>query len=369
MSTQTAEQLFAMNLRECAEAILATGSRVTTLVQGHMGCGKSSIPKILKQALPNHRSFYFDGTTKDLGDMMFPEVVRDDPNAACNYVRFAPNEETGMHIDGPVIIMLDEFGKMNQSVKNAAMRLMLEREFAGRKLHPDSIVFATTNIGTEGVGDLLMAHHENRITTARLKKPTADEWIEEFAYNAGIHTAIISWVTENGTQLFQSFEEVSNPDDNQYIYHPKAQRKKFVTPRSLELASHWLHAKDKISTNTLKQALIGTIGARGGSDLEAYIALYDQLPKQKDIIADPMNAKVPDTASAMVMLVNRAIGNMTQEFVTPWLQYFERLDKEAQALFVMQVRKPTYNKQTLVMTNQKFTNWCMANNYLFTCDV
>jgi hypothetical protein len=135
------------------------------------------------------------------------------------------------------------------------------------------------------------------------------------------------------------------------------------------LASHWLHAKDKISSNTLKQALMGTIGARGGADLEAYIALYDQLPKAKDIIDSPQTAKVPETASAMVMLVNRAIANMTQEFVTPWLNYMDRLDKDAQALFVLQVRKPTYKKQHMVMANAKFTQWCMANNYLFSADV
>ena len=46
-----------------------------------------------------------------------------------------------------------------------------------------------------------------------MKKPTADEWIEGFAYNAGIHPAIIAWVKENGEQLFQSFEEIDNPDD------------------------------------------------------------------------------------------------------------------------------------------------------------
>ena len=146
MSVQTPEQLYALNISECAEAILATGSKVTTLVRGHMGCGKSSILKILQAELPTHRAFYFDGTTKDLGDMMFPEVVRDDPKAACNYVQFAPNAEMGLHIDGPVIIMLDEFGKMNASVKNAAMRLMLEREFAGRKLHPDSIILSLIHI-------------------------------------------------------------------------------------------------------------------------------------------------------------------------------------------------------------------------------
>jgi len=364
---QTAESLFALTLNECVDAIRATGTQLTTLVQGHMGCGKSSILKILKQELPNHIPCYFDCTTKDMGDLMLPKILSSDDDTP--YVRFAPNEEMGFHHGKPIILMIDEFGKANQSVKNGMMRIMLERKLGTMELHPESIVFATTNLGTEGVGDLLQPHHRNRITVVRIKKPTVDEWIENFAYNAGIHTAILAWLKENGGALFQSFEDVANPDDNPYIYHPKSQRPAFVTPRSLELASHWLHAKDKLTPTTLKQALMGTIGARGGADLEAFISLYDQLPKQKEIIEDAGNAKVPESASAKVMLVDRALTHMTQEFVTPWLTYMQRLDKEAQALFVMQVRKPTYAKQAMVMTNKVFTQWCMANNYLFTADV
>ena len=371
--TQTAEQLFALSLEECAEAIIATGSQVTTVVQGHIGCGKSTLLKIINKALPKHRAYYFDGTTKDLGDMMFPIVVRDDPNAACDYVKFAPNEEMGMHIDGPVILMFDEYGKMNASVKNASMRCMLEREFAGRKLHPDSIIFATTNLGTEGVGDLLLPHHRNRITVVRMKKPTATDWIEGFAYNAGIHPSIIRWVNENGEKLFQSFEEVANPDDdvsgNPYIYHPKAQRGSFVTPRSLELASHWLWKKDQLTPNTLKQALMGTIGPRGGADLEAYVTLYDQLPRQKEIMDDPMTAKIPETASAVVMVIERALSTMTREFVTPWVKYLNRLDTEAQGLFALQIRNEKYANRGLVMSNTEFTKWCMTNNYMFNADM
>ena len=370
---QSAEQLFAMTLDESVEAILATGSRVTTLVQGHMGCGKSSMLKMLGKALPTHRTVYFDGTTKDLGDMMFPIVVRDDDAAACDYVRFAPNEETGLHVDGPVVIMIDEIGKMPKPVLNATMRLMLEREFAGRKLHPDSIVFATTNLTTEGVGDFLMAHHCNRITRIRLKKPTSTSWIEDFAYNAGIHPVIIRWVNDNGDRLFQSFEEVEHPDDpttgNPYIYHPKSQRLAFVTPRSLELASHWLHAKDKLTPTALKQVLMGTLGARGGADLEAYISLYDQLPKQQEIIDNPMTAKIPSTAAAVVMVVDRALGAMSREFVTPWVKYLNRLDKEAQGMFSMQVRNGKYAHRALVMQNAEYTKWCMENNYLFNADI
>jgi ATPase family associated with various cellular activities (AAA) len=363
---QSAEQLFAQSLDECVDSIEATGSKLTTLVRGHMGTGKSSILKILAQRLPTHIPCYFDCTTKDLGDLMLPKILSSDDDA--QFVRFVPNEEMGLHHGKPIILMIDEFGKANPSVKNGMMRMMLERP----DMHKDSIVFATTNLGTEGVGDLLMPHHRNRITTIRMKKPTAMEWIEGFAFNAGINPALILWVKENGEQLFQSYEEIEKPDDdvggNPYIYHPKSQRPAFVTPRSLELASHWLWAKDKLSRNSLKSNLMGTIGARGGADLEAYIELVDQLPRQEDIKTSPSTAKIPGTASAIVMVVYRALATMNKEFIDPWMEYLNRLDPEAQGLFAMQVRNPKYAKQSMVMSNGKFTKWCMDNNFMFTAD-
>ncbi len=366
---QTAEQLFAQSIDEIVESIMANPEG-TTLVQGHMGTGKSSILKILAEKLPNHVPCYFDCTTKDLGDLMLPKILSEGDSD--NFVRFVPNEEMGLHHDKPIILMIDEFGKANPSVKNGMMRVMLERSFGTKKLPEGSIVFATTNLGGEGVGDLLMPHHRNRITVVRMRKPTADEWIEGFAFNAGIHPSMILWVKEEGGRLFQSFEEVDNPDDqvagNPYIYHPKSQRPAFVTPRSLELASRWLWAKDKISDNALKSNLMGTIGDRAGADLGAYIKLVDELPKQDEIKADPKNAKIPTTSSGVVMVVYRALATMNKDFIDPFMEYLNRLDKEAQALFAMQVRNPKYNKQTIVMGNKKFTQWCMDNNYMFGAD-
>ena len=37
-----------------------------------------------------------------------------------------------------------------------------------------------------------------------------------------------------------------------------------------------------------------------------------------------------------------------------------RLDKEAQGMFANGVRAPKYSKQSMVMTNKKFTDWAMA---------
>lgn len=355
------ETIYAQTIDEIVAGLLVNGSKVTTLVRGHMGTGKSSILKMLAQKLPNHVPCYFDCTTKDLGDLMIPKIL--DLGDDSQFVRFVPNEEMGLHHKKPIILMVDEFGKANPSVKNGMMRQMLERP----NMHPDSIIFATTNLGSEGVGDLLLPHHRNRITVVQMKKPTTTEWIEGYAYNAGIHPAMIMWVKDN-EQLGQSYEDVPNPADNPYIYHPAVQRTAFFTWRSAELASHWLWAKDKISDNALMSALVGTIGDRSASDLKAFVTLVDDLPKQQEIKDSPDTARIPSKASAVMMTVHKALATLDKTWLDAWMIYLNRLDKEAQQVFVGQIRNPKYTKQSMVMGNAKFRDWCVANNYMFTAD-
>ena len=68
------------------------------------------------------------------------------------------------------------------------------------------------------------------------------------------------------------------------------------------------------------------------------------------------------------MVVYRALATMNKDFIDPFMVYLNRLDKEAQGLFAMQVRNPKYQRQSLVMSNKKFTDWCMANNFMFAAD-
>lgn len=109
--------MYALNLDQIANLIKATGHKRTTLVEGHMGTGKSSLLKTLSNALPNHTACYFDCTTKDLGDITLPRIAEAGSDAA--YVAYATNEELGAHHQKPIILMVDEYGKANPSVKNA----------------------------------------------------------------------------------------------------------------------------------------------------------------------------------------------------------------------------------------------------------
>ena len=119
---------------------------------------------------------------------------------------------------------------------------------------------------------------------------------------------------------------------------------------------------------TLTAALMGTIGDRGAMDLMAFVALSDQLPSLQSIKDDPSNAKVPSSAAAVCMVVYRTLSALDKDWLNSWMDYLPRLDTEAQAMFANGVRAPKYSKQSIVMTNKKFTAWAMQNNHLYTAD-
>ena len=362
MTNQT-HSMYHIDLPQCVDLIASVGRQRTVLAQGHMGSGKSSMLDMVGDKFPKHRKIYFDATTKDLGDIMIPSlqsIIED----GC--VRMIPNEELGLHIDGPIILMLDEYGKANPAVKTSMLRLMLERKMGSYKLHPDSVVFATTNMGSEGVGDILPPHARNRITVVQIKKTNNMDLIE-YGINKNWDHSLLGWVKDN-PQLMHSFEDVKDPDENPYIFHPKAQRAAFVTGRSLEAASDILKARAGFDDITLTAALMGTIGDRGAMDLMAFVSLSDQLPTLQSIKDNPLTAKVPDSAAAICMVVYRTMSALDKDWINKWMDYLPRLDTEAQAMFANGVRAKNYSKQSMVMTNKKFTEWAMKNNHLYTAD-
>ena len=358
-----AQSMYALKLDQCVDLIEVVGNKRTVLAQGDMGNGKSSMIHMLGDRLPKHHKMYFDATTKDLGDIMIPSMQSIEKDGC---VRMIPHEELGLHIDGPIILMLDEYGKANPAVKNAMLRIILERKVGSYSLHPDSVVFATTNKGSEGVGDILPPHARNRMTVVQIKKTDHMDWIE-WGINNGVDHSLLGWVKDN-PHLMASFEDIKDPSENPYIFDPRTQRAAFVTPRSLEAASDILKARAGFDDITLTAALMGTIGDRGAMDLMAFVSLSDQLPTLQAIKDSPKSAKVPDSAAAVCMVVYRTLSALDKDWLNSWMDYLPRLDTEAQAMFANGVRAPKYSKQSMVMTNKKFTEWAMKNNHLYTAD-
>jgi hypothetical protein len=155
---------------------------------------------------------YVDITTKDVGDFVVPKIRTVDGVDVCSFI---PNEEFGFHFKKPVVIMLDELGKAKGGVMNACLRLMQERQLGTYELHPDSIVFATTNLAVEGIGDNVPPHARNRVTQVRVAKPTAEEWMT-YAISRGVNHTVIATVREY-PEMLASYEDYESPQQNTYI--------------------------------------------------------------------------------------------------------------------------------------------------------
>jgi len=346
-----------MTYSETVDYICATGSDVTSIVEGHIGSGKSALIDAVAKKFPTHRKVYMDMTVMHEGDFRVPAV-----NHERKTTEFYYNESLGLHDDVPVILMLDEMGKASKPVKDAALPLLVERRAGNRYLHKDSILLGTTNLGAENVGDTFQAHHRNRMSFVKMGKPTAKEWVDNFAAPNGLSPELIMWVQEK-EEVFHSYEQYESPDQNIYIFHPKEQRTAFVTHRSAAQASKIIQRRHMISPGALENALVGTIGAPATLDLQAWIAFGDSLPKRSEIVANPDSAKMPDQIAGKLMLTHQALNWVDEDTIEPWMDYMARMPKEMQAMFCTTVIKK--DSKQFVFDCDKFTSFAVGNQYLF----
>jgi hypothetical protein len=364
-----------LSLNEFANAIATVGDKVTIIGQGEPGIGKSAMLKAVAARFPDYEVAYIDCTLLDLGDFALPytELASGDAGAAgLKVTKFAPNARFKFQSNKPVIVMLDEIGKAMKAVKNVLLTLMLEKRIGDVQLPEGSIVFGTTNLATDGVGDSLEAHARNRVCFVTVRKPHAgfngdgsvdsDSW-GAWALDNGIAPEIIAWVK----QFPQALESYTDPaqKENAYIFNPtRAGQAAFVTPRSLEKASHIAKKRPMLGEAVTISALAGTIGESAARDMQAFFTVVDKLPTWEAIMQSPETAKVPDDAVAKCILVFSAITRVEKDTLGKWLKYADRLDKELQALFARSVVKSS-SKQSMAVSNKDFVAWATQNQWLF----
>jgi hypothetical protein len=339
------------------------GKEVTIIGQGEPGIGKSSMMKVLAQRYPSYALSYIDCTLLDLGDFALPytEVVADSLTGVNKITKFAPNARFKMHEGKPVIVMLDEIGKAMKAVKNVLLTLMLEHRIGDHYLPEGSIVFGTTNLLSDGVGDMLEAHARNRVCLTTVRKPDADEWID-WALGNDISPEVIAWVKQYPHAL-ASYTDPSQMD-NPYIFNPtRAGMGAVVTPRSLEKASHIAKQRAELGDALTISLLTGTIGESASRDMQAFFTVVDKLPTWEAIIHSPETAKLPDDAVARCITVFSAITRVDKDTLSKWMKYVQRMDKEWQALFATSAMKSP--KQAACVTNKEFKDWALQNQWLF----
>ncbi|MBV5331421.1 hypothetical protein JZU69_03280, partial [bacterium] len=248
--------------------------------------------------------------------------------------RFGVNEENHRGIPGatPVIICLDELAKSRQFVKDTLAPIIYERRIGQYWLPEGSIVFATTNLSEEGLGDSMLQHLRNRLTIVGMRASTQPEWVQDFAIPNGLDELVIA-ATHQNPLVFDSFT------DYPYIQDPHdAAQEQVVTPRSLHAASKIMANRAGLDEDTLTQALTGTLGAPFAANIMSLMRFGNMLPDYARVVADPKGTPLPTNPTACIVQCFQFIKRCSsKEEAEATSVYVSRMVGEMKALFVNSV--------------------------------
>lgn len=338
--------------KQVAALIKAVGATRTVLIEGEAGAGKTSLLHEFKQDpyFSNHVIVDpIDCTQLSDGSVWMPDIDREGGVA-----RELPNERFGVHLNNrrgvtgavPVVVCLDEIAKARQFIKDVLAPIVYERRVGQYHLPLGSVVFGCTNLSMEGLGDSMQGHLRNRLVIVRMRKPTKDEWVRDFAIPQALAPEVIA-AAETYPQVFDSFmdympggkyEGKPQHKHNGWIANPQdAAQEQVVTPRSLHAASDLLKAQQAsgMDDETLQCALGGTVGAAFAAELTSFIRFGRDIPSFERVVADPAGCVVPSSPVAQIVmcfqLITRTATYAEAESVT---EYIERFKAELQSLFI-----------------------------------
>lgn len=338
-----------LSFDQAADLIAAVGSTNTVMLQGQPGVGKTSVFHELAKRFPDYHPAYIDCTNLDLGDVAMPVVDRDEM-----VTHYAPNARFGVARSQtrPVLLMLDELTKAAKPVLNMLLPTLLEHRVGDVPLPTGSIVFATGNLASDGVGDNLPAHAYNRMTVVGFANPTFEQWAA-WAVQNNIHTAVLHFAHEH-REVFDRYDLIDNAKGNPYIFNPLTGNvRAYCSPRSLAKASNLLHVQDQLGA-ALLPALAGTIGEPAARMLEASVAMETKVPTSAAILADPAAAPLPGDISASYYLALRCATQSSAKTIERFVAYVLRWKHaEAQTLFATAIAGDK-EKVTLALRTTNF---------------
>lgn len=345
---------------------------VTPVVVSEPGVGKTSILKLIaetngdkwRRAGDNFETDKYDYIYVDCPSKDFMDIAGTIPNHAEKSLEQYVGALFKLNSDKPKVIMLDEVFKVPKLMGVLFTRLQLERMVGDRSLPMGSIVFATSNNSSDGVGDAMQAHQGNRVCIMRMEKPDARRW-NKWAGDNGISSTIRAFVAMN-PRVLNSYMD-GGQENNEFIFNPTkpTQTVSFISPRSLTKCNRIVKNRNVWGKAAADVALAGTIGLSGAKLLSVFIDMESQVVPIKDIIADPMGVTVPEDVSALCMTLFNAVDEIqTQDDLSSFMKFVQRMKQdELQSVFFTMLLD---NKRTtkLAAHNETVKQWAV-NNYKY----
>jgi hypothetical protein len=369
-----------LSFTQTLNLIAAVGDKRTVIVEGENGIGKTA----LFHALKAHSKFAdhiavdpVDCTQLSDGSVWMPDLDRENgvsrelPNERFGVSK---NNQRGVNNSKPILVFLDEIAKAPQFIKNVLAPIIYERRVGNYHMPEGSVVFCATNLAVEGLGDSVQAHLRNRLVFVKMRKPTAEEWINNFAIPRGLNASVIAFVNSY-PQVMDSFLDYEKggkfegkklDKDNGMIFNPRSTALAYATPRSLVAASDILDAGDGVlDDDTLEAALVGTVGATTAETLASFIRFGRDICSLDRVLKDPENAPLSDNPTAQLVQVFQFVSRVdSREDAAKVVTYVWRMKTEMQSIFCNTVANSTKVDKYVTLT--EFGKMLAAHKIFFS---
>lgn len=349
-----------LSFNQVLSLIALVGHQRTILIEGENGIGKTALHHALRK-MEQFRGHFFvepiDCTQLSDGSVWMPDIDHEK-----GVSRELPNERFGVHktnqkgINGaqPVVVFLDEIAKAPQYIKNALAPVIYERRVGDYHFPDGSVVVGATNMSLEGLGDNLPAHQRNRVIVVKMRKPTMEEWTNNFAVPRKLNPSLIAFCHEY-PHIFDSFVDYMPGGKyegkdlsklNGMIFNPKSTQTAYASPRSLHAASDLLNLMDAspgaIDDETMEAYLDGCVGVTARTAMAAFIRFGRELTSYARVLADPTNAPIHANPTAQLVQIMQFVTRVDdREQAEKVSTYVLRMRSEVQSVFTQRVSQST----------------------------
>jgi hypothetical protein len=245
----------------------------------------------------------------------------------------------------PLVVFFDDLGQAPAAVQSAVMQLLLARQINGQPISKFVRFVAATN------------RREDKANVSGILEPVKSRFASIVELEVNVDDWIV-WAEKNGmpSTLIHFIQFKPNMLND---FKPTRDIENSPCPRTVANVGRMI--KDNLRNDLLFEAVKGATGIAFANEFTAFLRVYKDLPTVKEILADPVNCKLPEEVSARFAIMGMVLDAITIGNMKQFLIYLDRLGTEitTATMKLCSVKKPD------VCKNMDYVNWAITHNKHF----
>lgn len=277
-----------MSIKSFLEVASVLPARTSVLLRADHGVGKSMLARLVTKIRAGNE---FDGIERELIDIRLSQMTDGDmlglPSTDGNVTRWNPMEWFQKACEQPCTLFLDELNRANNEIMQAAFQIILDRELAGRKLHPQTLVMAAINTSAKYTVNEVDPALQDRFFVCDLV-PTVEDWLSwaqernPVKNRQNIHALVVDFIRTNENWL-DTPKDIADPADQQ----PSRRSWEFVSDALVEC-----NVVDDPDSNKFLNICVGFLGREAAIKFRAYAKTIDRQISAEDVLSSYTSKKV-----------------------------------------------------------------------------